>query len=74
VTALTVDARGAQGGGSGGLGGHDASTIAVSGGQVYEIRVGGQPVRPNDGTGRYNGAFSAWGGRARFRFVAWLRV
>jgi hypothetical protein len=54
VTAATVDAFGAQGGGSGGgLGGEAAATITVSPGQQFQINVGGAGA--NNGKAGFNG-------------------
>jgi hypothetical protein len=57
VTAVTIDASGAQGGGpSGGLGGRAQATIPVTSGSTLYIYVGGRPtVRPGAGSGGYNG-------------------
>lgn len=53
VTTLTVNARGAKGGGNnGGLGAVVTATMAVTPGQVIQIRVGGQGNCPGGG---YNG-------------------
>lgn len=56
VTRVTVTALGAQGGssssGSGGLGGAVTAAIAVTPGEILEIRVGGQPT---GSTGGFNG-------------------
>ena len=57
VTTLTVNARGAEGGGPNGLGGNGSvitATMAVTPGQVLEIRVGGMGSVGNN-SGGYNG-------------------
>ncbi|MEI6766678.1 MAG: glycine-rich protein [Bacteroidota bacterium] len=55
--SITVDASGAQGGGSnGGLGGRAIATVPVTGGATLYIYVGEQPtVRPGAGSGGFNG-------------------
>jgi hypothetical protein len=54
VTAATIDVFGAQGGGSGGgLGGEATATIAVTPGHTYQINVGGSGR--DDGEGGFNG-------------------
>ncbi len=60
VTAVTLDARGAQGenqfpGGAGGLGGRVTGTLAVTPGQTLYIYVGGQNGYNGGGTGGLNG-------------------
>lgn len=68
VSEVTIEAWGAQGGGSydcsnlyeddGGLGGYAEGTLAVSPGQTLEIYVGGEPTDPGNITprpGGYNG-------------------
>ena len=62
VTSVTFDVQGAQGGTSletyapatGGLGGRVIGTLAVSGGSVYHIYVGGQPSASSSTAG-FNG-------------------
>ena len=58
VTSLTIDARGAQGGGDltciGGLGGRLQSILTVTPGQVFNIYVGGAGVYATGAAG-YNG-------------------
>ena len=55
VTSITVDALGAEGGGSesgavGGRGGQASATVAVTPGEVLQIIVGGQPSPGNPAT------------------------
>jgi hypothetical protein len=61
IRAVTIDAWGAQGGGignSGGRGGHDAGTVAVTPGAVLSVFVGGMP--PDIATsGGFNGGGSS---------------
>jgi hypothetical protein len=47
TTSITVDARGAQGGGTGGNGGRIQCTIATTPGQTLYFFVGGQPSSNN---------------------------
>lgn len=57
VTSITVDARGAQGGGTGGgLGGRAQATIPVTPGETLNIYVGGVPTTRQGGG--YNGGGS----------------
>jgi len=64
VTQLTLDVKGAQGGGNatviGGLGGRVQSVLSVTPGQVYNIFVGGQG--DPTGTAGYNGGGTGIGG------------
>ena len=64
VTQLTIDVKGAQGGGNatviGGLGGRVQSVLSVTPGQVYNIFVGGQG--DPTGTAGYNGGGTGIGG------------
>jgi hypothetical protein len=54
VTTATIDVFAAQGGGSGGgLGGEATATIAVTPGHTYQINVGGSGR--DDGEGGFNG-------------------
>src|SRR6266540_2720199 len=60
VTAVTVDAFGAQGGSatdgtSGGAGGEATATIAVTPGEVLQVNVGGQPATGNPAAGGGDG-------------------
>jgi glycine rich protein len=60
VTSITIDAFGAEGGGSesgavGGRGGKASATIAVTPGEILEINVGGQPSPGNPAIGGFNG-------------------
>lgn len=57
ITSITVDAKGAQGGGAaGGKGGRAIATIPVTAGSTLYIYVGGQPTtRPGAGSGGFNG-------------------
>ncbi len=65
VTSLTIDARGAQGGGDltciGGLGGRLQSVLTVTPGQVFNIYVGGAGVYASGAAG-YNGGGTGIGG------------
>lgn len=55
VTSITIDARGAQGGGNnGGLGGQAIATIPVTPGSTLYVYVGGRPAAQL-GPGGYNG-------------------
>lgn len=65
VTAIAVDARGAQGaansdGASGGLGGRVQATLSVTPGQTLDIYVGGAGF-PNSGTTGGSGGFNGGG-------------
>lgn len=53
ATVLTVDATGASGGGSGGLGARVQATLAVTPGEVLTLYVGG--AGSSSGAGGYNG-------------------
>jgi hypothetical protein len=59
ITSITVDAFGAQGGGNGisvgGLGGNIQTTLAVTGGQILNVYVGGQGLPGGPTAGGYNG-------------------
>ena len=60
VTRMTIDVRGAQGGGTpdvkGGLGGEATQTIPVTPGAVLQVRVGGMGADVNNGAaGGFNG-------------------
>ncbi|MBK8329405.1 MAG: T9SS type A sorting domain-containing protein [Bacteroidetes bacterium] len=59
ITSITVDAFGAQGAGNGisvgGLGGNIQTTLAVTGGQVLNVYVGGQGTPGPSAAGGYNG-------------------
>ncbi|MGQ0744992.1 MAG: DUF6531 domain-containing protein, partial [Acidimicrobiales bacterium] len=63
VTLLRVDARGAQGGPSGGKGGRIQATISVNPGDVLHVRAGGQAPLSRHGGG-YNGGGNRGGGGA----------
>jgi len=52
VTSATFEVQGAQGGGSGGLGGRTTATITVTPGESIQINIGGQG---SGGTGGFNG-------------------
>jgi hypothetical protein len=68
VTRMTIDARGAQGGGvvpdvMGGLGGEATETIPVVPGAVLEVRVGGMGANYGSGSsGGFNGGGNGQGG------------
>ena len=55
ITSISVDAYGASGTGTGGLGGRVQSTISVSEGQRLNIYVGGVGVDGPNAVGGWNG-------------------
>lgn len=58
VTSVTIEALGAQGGGTnGGLGGRAVATVPVTSGEVLNVYVGGMPLA-QIGAGGYNGGGS----------------
>jgi hypothetical protein len=60
VTSISVDARGAQGGAGGGLGGRVTCNYAVTPGDVLDIYVGGQGgAQVSNSPGGYNGGGNA---------------
>jgi hypothetical protein len=60
VTSISVDARGAQGGAGGGLGGRVTCNYAVTPGDVLNIYVGGQGgAQVSNSPGGYNGGGNA---------------
>jgi hypothetical protein len=62
VHTVTIDAYGAQGGGTGGLGGHARGTFSVVSSTVMHIRVGGTPTDGVSGGFNGGGAGSPGGG------------
>lgn len=68
VTNITIEAWGAQGGESGGLGGYAKGTYAVIPGALLNVFVGGQGVSSNGGfNGGGNGSYSGGGGASDVR-------
>ena len=62
VNSITVSAFGAQGGGSGGLGGEAAAVFAVSPGAALEMLVGGQGGSSTGAQAGGGGGFNGGGG------------
>ncbi len=61
ITSIDVDARGAQGGGTGGSGGRVQASLSVTAGQTLYIYVGGKGVESSStagGAGGFNGGGS----------------
>jgi len=59
ISSVQIQAWGAQGGTGGGQGGYATGTLAVSGGQVLQVNVGGQGT--SSGPGGWNGGGTSQG-------------